>query len=33
MGPVDTEHGRISVLTDPSGAVFSVSAPATRSPA
>ena len=23
MGPVDTEHGRISVLTDPSGAVFS----------
>ncbi len=33
MGPVDTEHARISVLTDPSGAVFSVSAPATQSPA
>ena len=31
MGPLDTEHGRISVLTDPSGAVFSVSAPASRS--
>jgi predicted enzyme related to lactoylglutathione lyase len=28
MGPVDTEHGRLGVLTDPSGAVFSVFAPA-----
>jgi uncharacterized protein len=28
MGPVDLEHGRICVLTDPSGAVFSVFAPA-----
>ena len=28
MGPVDTEHGRLAVLTDPSGAVFSVFAPA-----
>jgi predicted enzyme related to lactoylglutathione lyase len=27
MGPVDTEHGRLTVLTDPSGAVFSVAAP------
>ena len=26
MGPVDTDHGRLSVLTDPSGAVFSVAA-------
>jgi predicted enzyme related to lactoylglutathione lyase len=28
MGPVDLEHGRLCVLTDPSGAVFSVFAPA-----
>ena len=28
MGPVDTERGRLGVLTDPSGAVFSVFAPA-----
>jgi len=33
IGPIDSEHGRLSVLTDPAGAVFSVSAPTTRSPA
>ena len=32
MGPVDTEHGRLVVLTDPSGAVFSVFAPRTPRP-
>jgi hypothetical protein len=28
MVPVETEHGRLGVLTDPSGAVFSVFADA-----
>jgi hypothetical protein len=28
MGPVDSERGRLGVLADPSGAVFSVFAPA-----